>query len=67
MTNVNRECPEYSKTQLLSDIGGAAGLMLGMSFASVIGIFEWVLTLLTNIVKARYVEFKKELRQVSTQ
>ena len=82
MTNVNLECEEYSKTQLLSDIGGAgkfgffllfqkwfeaenfsayfsAGLMLGMSFASVIGIFEWIFTSLTTIIKARYVVMRQ--------
>ena len=34
----------YNKyVKLLSDIGGAAGLMLGMSFATVVGVFDWII------------------------
>ena len=33
--------------------------MLGMSFASVIGIFEWIFTSLTTIIKARYVVMRQ--------
>mgnify|MGYP000242819937 CR=1 FL=1 len=38
------EFPDYPKAQFLSDIGGAAGLCLGMSFASLIGIIDCLLS-----------------------
>merc|ERR1719217_1119058 len=65
MTNVNRESPEYSITQLFSDIGGAAGLMLGMSFATVIGIIDWLISFLTNLLMGRYRTVRRLTRKYS--
>ena len=45
---VDEEVEEYSHTQLWSDIGGATGLMLGMSFATFIGILDWLVSLLVS-------------------
>jgi len=34
------ERPDYDKARFLSDIGGAAGLILGMSIASILGFID---------------------------
>ena len=36
----NLEVPDYKVAQFLSDAGGAAGLFLGISVATVIGCFD---------------------------
>lgn len=45
------EFPDYPKAQFLSDIGGAAGLCLGMSFASLIGIIDCLLSYIFRWIK----------------
>ena len=35
-----KETPEYGMENFLSDVGGTAGLILGMSFATVIGLID---------------------------
>ncbi|CAG5094454.1 Oidioi.mRNA.OKI2018_I69.XSR.g13570.t1.cds [Oikopleura dioica] len=37
------EHPEYTKAALMSDIGGAAGLILGMSASTIVGVLDYVL------------------------
>ena len=37
------EMPSYSGMQLFSDIGGAACLGMGVSMASIVGIFEFII------------------------
>ena len=37
------EMPSYSGMQLFSDIGGAACLGMGVSMASIVGIFEYII------------------------
>ena len=51
--------------QLFSDIGGAAGLMLGMSFATVIGIIDWLVSFLTNLLMGRYRTVRRLTRKYS--
>ena len=41
------ETPEYTLENYLSDVGGAAGLILGMSAATIVGFIEHVLLHLT--------------------
>ena len=51
--------------KLFSDIGGAAGLMLGMSFATVIGIIDWLISFLTNLLMGRYRTVRRLTRKYS--
>ena len=37
------EMPTYSGMKLFSDIGGAACLGMGVSMASIVGIFEYII------------------------
>lgn len=37
---VNKEVPDYDLNQLLSDIGGAAGLFLGISVGTIVGLID---------------------------
>lgn len=60
---VDEEVEEYSHTQLWSDIGGATGLMLGMSFATFIGILDWLVSLLANIMSARARKIERMTRR----
>ena len=41
------ETPEYTLENYLSDVGGAAGLILGMSAATIVGFIEHILLHLT--------------------
>ena len=50
---------------LFSDIGGAAGLMLGMSFATFVGILDWFFSFTCNVFFARYRRIKKLGRRMS--
>ena len=47
------EMPEYTVTQLWSDIGGAAGLMLGISFATLIGVVDCLFSFLFVLIRGR--------------
>ena len=47
------EMPEYTVTQLWSDIGGAAGLMLGISFATLIGVVDCLFSFLFVLIRDR--------------
>ena len=55
----------FETVQLFSDIGGAAGLMLGMSFATVIGIIDWLISFLTNLLMGRYRTVRRLTRKYS--
>ena len=37
---------DYAWTQFLSDIGGSAGLVLGLSFATIFGMIDFVVTMI---------------------
>ena len=37
---------EYESTQFFSDVGGAAGLLLGLSFTSLFGMIDFVVSTL---------------------
>ena len=62
MTDVEEVCytevPEYTREDFLSDIGGSAGLILGMSVATVIGFLDIVIQsfvkYLKNLIKNLY-------------
>ena len=61
-----RKIQQYFEiVQLFSDIGGAAGLMLGMSFATVIGIIDWLISFLTNLLMGRYRTVRRLTRKYS--
>jgi len=50
--------------KLWSDIGGASGLMLGMSFATFIGILDWLVSLLVSrkcSFASKYIKFRQIL------
>ena len=49
------EMPEYTVTQLWSDIGGAAGLMLGISFATLIGVVDCLFSFLFVLIRDRQI------------
>ena len=34
------ETPEYGSENFMSDVGGTAGLILGMSFATIVGLID---------------------------
>ena len=53
------EMPEYTVTQLWSDIGGAAGLMLGISFATLIGVVDCLFSFLFVLIRDRQWMIKK--------
>jgi len=36
--------------QLFSDIGGAAGLILGMSFSTIVSILDWFISMLARFI-----------------
>ena len=48
---VYTETPEYGIDSFLSDVGGTAGLILGMSFATVIGLIDIVLQHIAKVGK----------------
>ena len=37
---INLETPEYGSENFMSDVGGTAGLILGMSFATIVGLID---------------------------
>ena len=55
------ERPDYDKARFLSDIGGAAGLILGMSIASILGfidcIFIYFIRCIRQILKGVKIHF----------
>ena len=69
------EMPEYTVTQLWSDIGGAAGLMLGISFATLIGVVDCLFTFLFVLIRDRqsctpsltHVVFESFIQRTQTQ
>ena len=64
------EIPEYSEymvryrwknwqtwnVQLFSDIGGAAGLILGMSFSTIVSILDWFISMLATFAQKQLVK-----------
>ncbi|CBY40809.1 unnamed protein product, partial [Oikopleura dioica] len=51
---VHEEVPDYGSEQFLSDVGGAAGLVLGMSLTSVIGLLGSGLHANLHLYKAMF-------------
>lgn len=47
----NEEISDYAWEQFLSDVGGSAGLVLGLSFATIFGIFDFLIAVLCIYVK----------------
>lgn len=39
-TCIDSETPEYGSENFMSDVGGTAGLILGMSFATIVGLID---------------------------
>ena len=40
LSHWNSETPEYGSENFMSDVGGTAGLILGMSFATIVGLID---------------------------
>ena len=54
---------EYESTQFFSDVGGAAGLLLGVSFTSLFGMIDFLVSSIFANLKVnynRYVSFGKK-------
>merc|ERR1711990_874626 len=62
---------EYEQTQFFSDVGGAAGLLLGISFTSLFGMIDFLVSSIFSNLKVnynRYFQFgkKRDEKQKST-
>jgi len=44
------EVPTYAGAQFLSDVGGAAGLVLGVSVATVVGLIDCIILNIAKLV-----------------
>ena len=54
------EVAQYTVEQFLSDVGGAAGLFMGMSLATVLGTFDCIMMMFYDrvvMVRASYSHF----------
>ena len=54
---------EYESTQFFSDVGGAAGLLLGVSFTSLFGMIDFLVSSIFANLKVnynRYISFGKK-------
>ena len=49
-----QDFPEYSNFEFLSDIGGTAGLILGLSAASIISIGEVIISIVRHKIMRRW-------------
>ena len=56
---VYTQTPEYGLDLLLSDVGGTAGLILGMSFATVIGLIDIILQHIAKVGILLHTEYLK--------
>ena len=55
------EKPDYDRARFLSDIGGAAGLILGMSIASILGFIDCILIYFLQFISKIFRYCKKSL------
>ena len=55
------EKPDYDRARFLSDIGGAAGLILGMSIASILGFIDCILIYFLQFISKTFRYCKKSL------
>ena len=55
------EKPDYDRARFLSDIGGAAGLILGMSIASILGFIDCILIYFLQFISKTFRYCKKRL------
>ena len=54
LSDISLKVPDYGSEQFLSDVGGAAGLVLGMSLTSVIGLLGSGLHANLHLYKAMF-------------
>ena len=57
---------EYESTQFFSDVGGAAGLLLGVSFTSLFGMIDFLVSSIFSNLKVnynRYISFGRKKRE----
>ena len=57
---VNMEVPDYDLNMLLSDIGGAAGLFLGISVGTIVGLIDCAVLAGVKLIRRLFdIRFKK--------
>ena len=46
------ETPDYGKENFMSDVGGTAGLILGISFATIVGLIDICMQYVVRLILA---------------